>query len=127
MIRIFVDCDDTLMYVTTVNGTGVTRHFNEELVESLIQVRDFHPDAFLVCWSSGGEKYAKETVVLAGIEHLFDLFACKDKMAFPLAVKGSIVIDAMAESVKIRGIDKIWLPNDFGWKAEIDALNSSNG
>ena len=133
MVRVFVDCDGTLviydsgLFAPYGVLKGESYSLNEDLIESLIQVRDFHPDAFMVCWSGGGADYAEQIANLCGIEHVFDYFAMKDQVAFPLAIKGSIVIDDMAESVMIPQIDKIWEPDDFGWKAEIDRQSSNNG
>ena len=133
MLRVFVDCDGTLVIYEsgTFQPYGVLKgeqyELNDDLIESLIQVRDFHPDALMVCWSGGGQDYAEEIAKLCGIEHLFDLFMFKDRPNFYLATEGSIVIDDMAESVMIPQIDKIWLPDDFGWKAKVDERSSTNG
>lgn len=110
-MRLFVDCDDTLILYSQegINPYGV--HYgtpyvvNEPLRRFIRQYAARLPDALIVIWSGGGKEYARECVRLAGLDDLEVACLIKDKSTFSLVDADSIVFDDMAILVRaeVRG------------------------
>ncbi len=107
-MRLFVDCDDTIVLYKpeseNVSGQG-NRHpyglmyddslyvFNEPLLKFIVAFREKHPDALIVIWSGGGAWYAERVAEQAGIGHLDLTYMDKDRTTFPLVDEDDIVVD----------------------------------
>lgn len=110
-MRLFVDCDDTLILYsqTGINPYGV--HYgtpyivNEGLAEFIRQYAAAMPDALIVIWSGGGKEYARECAKLAGVDDIGAAYLIKDRSTFDLVDKDSIVFDDQFISVgaTVRG------------------------
>ena len=114
-MRIFVDCDDTLilypgdgqhLFCVFTPWIAATKGWksNEVLIA---RIRRFDGDVFI--WSSGGREYAKRIarVLLPGVSATF---LAKDKDSFRLVREGDIVVDDhhIPVGVKIFGHLETW-------------------
>lgn len=112
-IRLFVDCDSTLLLYDdegspTAHHYGFWRgdafHINEPLVAFMRRFREKHEDALIVIWSGGGANYAHEVMIRVGLGEGDDDFIdpipmIKDRTTFYLVREGDIVVDDQAIEV----------------------------
>ncbi len=100
MVKLFVDCDDTL--VLYQDGLVSPHPFgfymdtpfevNQRLIKGILKFREDDPWAVIIIWSGGGKEYAEMWVRRLGLDHLA-VGMCKDKMAYDLIQLGDIVVD----------------------------------
>lgn len=100
MVKLFVDCDDTLVFYQDGStsphpyGTYMGTPFvvNAQLVEGIREFRRDDPWAVIVIWSGGGKEYAEMWARRLELDHLA-IGMCKDKVAYDLIQPGDIVVD----------------------------------
>tara|TARA_Y100000310_G_scaffold251408_1_gene257877 strand:- start:3980 stop:4528 length:549 start_codon:yes stop_codon:yes gene_type:complete len=105
-IRLFVDCDDTLVIYETSEEKnpygfylGESWHPNEPLIEGIKKFQENNPNAAIIIWSGGGRKYAEEWTkrlfekILTPLNFNNIINLTKDRDAFGLIRPGDVVID----------------------------------
>jgi len=98
-MRLFVDCDDTLILYNQKGINPYGLHYgtpftvNTGLVTYIRKWAKDNPDALVVIWSGGGKAYAELCASLAGVGDLGATYLCKDRDTFALVHEGDIVFD----------------------------------
>lgn len=117
--RLFIDIDDTLVKYQshqTVNAYGLYKgdpwEPNQRLIDGLRAFREANPAALIVVWSGGGKEYAATWVRLLHLDDIGVVALDKDRDEFPLVRPGDIVVDDMADSLKIN-VDKVYGPDEW--------------
>ena len=97
-MRIFVDCDDTLLLYNKEAEknpygywSGVPYQINKKLIDALIETSHWSEMPKIIIWSGGGEQYAKEILKTLNLPQYLCL--SKDRTTFHLIQEGDIVID----------------------------------
>lgn len=123
LMRIFVDCDDTLLLYHTKEQktpygmwTGIPFTPNYRLIGALMIHKKDHSEDEIIFWS-GGAEYAKECATKL---HLWDMayaFAHKNKSNFHMVQEGDIVIDDDSFS-DLPKEEQIRTHTPFNWPEE---------
>ena len=100
MIRLFVDCDDTLiLYKDTQHKIhpygaeyGLAWTANEVLIKYIERFRESFPEALITIWSGGGKEYAQKWIDRL-LPDVCAISMTKGREAFMLIKTGDIVID----------------------------------
>lgn len=114
-MRLFVDCDDTLILYSR---TGINPHgvlfgtpyvVNDGLVAFVRRIAAANPDALIVIWSGGGGQYAEVVAKIAGLDDIAATYMVKDHTTYPLVRAEDIVFDD--QDIKVPAI--VWRPDEL--------------
>lgn len=119
-MRLFVDCDDTLILFDSEgpHPFGATAynepfHFNEPLIAFIRRFRQRNFDDLIIIWSGGGRKYAQTVAEMVGLDDIGAGYLIKDRTTFDLVRKQDIVVDDQKLAVSA-----VITPPDFFGDAE---------
>jgi hypothetical protein len=98
-MRLFVDCDDTLILWQRVDGVRADGIYfetpyliNRRLVDGILKFREGDPRALIVVWSGGGKEYAHMWARRLGLSDI-TVPLDKSRDGFDLIVAGDVVVD----------------------------------
>jgi len=99
-MRLFVDCDDTLILYDSegeVHPYGFVRdepyRINDTLVAFVKAFYAKYPNALITIWSGGGDQYAAQVAKEVGLGEIDALCIIKDRTTFSLVGEDDIVVD----------------------------------
>lgn len=114
-MRLFVDCDDTLILYDSageIHPYGFIKdepyRVNEPLVAFIKRFRAKYPNELIVIWSGGGRDYALRVALEAGLGGLGTSTLVKDSTTFYLVGEDDIVVDDQE-----LGVAAVVTPPDF--------------
>ena len=124
-MRLFVDCDDTLILYDSegcgptagVHPYGFVRNepyrINEPLVAFVKAFCAKYPDALITIWSGGGDQYAAQVAKEVGLGEIGALYVIKDRTTFALVGEDDIVVDD--QELRMPHLAEGWHPVSPGF------------
>ncbi len=121
-MRLFVDCDDTLILYDSegeVHPYGFVRdepyRINDTLVAFVKAFYAKYPDALITIWSGGGDQYAAQVAKEVGLGEIDALCIIKDRTTFSLVGEDDIVVDDQELEVAATVTPPDFFDNKDNW------------